>query len=392
MLKFRYCLPIGLIVIGGLLGSFTHAELPEHYGAKTHPYWGEEFPEYASVEEVQQAPDQWRDFVLQGEYVGTVDGQHAGLQLAALGNGQFQFILYPGGLPGDGWRVGTIRMFGTGVVEGDEIALTTERILSIDTVYPVQEAIKTTRYRFQIEPLKTEELSGPQCTLERTERGVIPLLSFKKIYRQSPTLGLASPKDAYVIFDGTNVDEFEEVPTGPTAPAGPPRVNRKRPDGVTLWAGSITKPKDKWWERPMTIHVEFLNTYRPYNREQARSNSGVFIAETYEVQILDSFGLESTKWDCGALYSSREVDVNVCYPPLVWQTFDIDLIPPKFQDGKKVAHSIWTMKFNGVVVHDRYEMVNKTPAYKEEIPEPRGTYFQPHENRVQFRNIWVQFH
>lgn len=394
MQVFRFCFSVGAIVVCWAVwdalsfpDAAVRAQLPEHYDAKTHPHWGEEFPEYASVEEIQKDPGQWRDFALQGEYVGTVDGQQAGLHLITLGNGQFQFVLYPGGLPGDGWRVGTIRMFGSGRAEGDEIVLTTERILSIDTVYPVQDTIETTRYRFHIEPLKDGELSGPQCALERSIRGVIPLLSFKKVYRQSPTLGLAPPKDAYVIFDGTHTNEFMTTP-----PEGPVRVNRKRLDGVTFWAGVTTKPEDQWWQRPMTFHVEFLNTYRPNSRGQARSNSGVFIGETYEIQILDSFGLESNLWDCGALYSSKAVDVNVCYPPLVWQTFDINLTPPKFQNGEKITNSFWTVKFNGVIVHDRYEMIQKTPAYKEEIPEPRGTYFQPHENRVQFRNVWVQFY
>lgn len=361
-------------------------ELPEHFDAKVHPHWGAEFPEYASVEEVRNSPDAWRDFALQGEYVGSRDGHQAGFHLIALGNGQFQFVLYPGGLPGDGWQVGSIRMFGSGVVEEDEIVLTTERILSIDTVYPVQETIKTTRYRFHIEPLKADELSGPSCVLERTERGVIPLLRLEKIYRQSATMGLAPPKDACVIFDGTNTDAFV------TTHEGPAKVNRKRPDGVTLWAGATTQAMDRWWERPLTLHVEFMNTYRPNSRGQARSNSGVFLAETYEIQILDSFGLESEMGDCGALYSSRIVDVNVCYPPLIWQTYDIEFTPPKFQDGKKTANSLWTVKFNDVTVHDNYEMINKTPADKEELPEPRGLYFQPHENRVQFRNIWIQFH
>lgn len=393
MKLLRSSFPIALIVAFGLFSGislFTNhalrAELPEHYDAEVNPYWGVEFPEYVSVEEIQNDPETWRDFALQGEYTGTVDGQQAGLHLIALGNGQFQFVLYPGGLPGDGWRVGTIRMFGSGTINGDVIALTTERILSADTVYPVQEIIKTTRYRFHIEPSTDDELSGPRCTLERTERGVIPLPHFEKSYRQSPTLGLVPPKDAYVIFDGTNTNEFV------TTQEGPARVNRKRPDGVTLWAGATTKSMDRWWERPMTLHVEFMNTYRPNCRGQARSNSGVFLAETYELQILDSFGLESELGDCGALYSSRVVDVNVCYPPLVWQTFDIDFTPPRFQDGKKTANSVWTVKFNGVVVHDRYEMVKKTPADKDEVPEPRGIFFQPHENRVQFRNIWIQFH
>ena len=381
---FRACAAVLALFVAVTVSSLR-AELPEHYDAPLHPCWGTEFPEYLSVDEIQKSPELWRDFAIQGEYTGTIDGQQAGLHLIAEGDGRFGFVLYPGGLPGDGWRVGTIRMFGKGHVEGEELVLLTERILSSDTVYPVQEIIKTTRYRFHIAPLEKEEYSGPKCTLELTQRGVVPLLKLEKVYRKSPTLGLAPPTGAAVIFDGTNIDQFDAT-SGDRA-----KVNRKRPDGVTLWAGATTKPVDRWWEKPMTFHVEFLNTYRPNCRGQARSNSGIFISETYELQILDSFGLESELGDCGALYSSKPVDVNVCFPPLVWQTFDVEFTPPKFEGDKKIANSVWTVKLNGIVIHDRYEMVKKTPADKEEIPEPRGIFFQPHENRVQFRNIWIQY-
>src|SRR5689334_18406378 len=39
------------------------------------------------------------DFKIQGEYAGT----HFGAQIIALGSGEFQAVLCPGGLPGDGW-------------------------------------------------------------------------------------------------------------------------------------------------------------------------------------------------------------------------------------------------------------------------------------------------
>ena len=345
--------------------------------------------EYSSVKDVFDINDPvvWRDFGLQGEYTATFDGQNAGLHLIALSDGKFNFILFTGGLPGDGWspdavdgwNSNSIRMFGTGDVKGDEILLTTERILSSSTVYPVQEVIKTTPYRFQIEPYREGMVGGPACTLERTSRGLIPLPKLEKVYRKSPTLGLENPKNAFVLFKDRDLSKFN----------ADARIYEQA-DGPAMVAGPVSKPFDQW--KPFTFHAEFMTTYRPTAEGQHRANSGIFFAETYELQILDSFGIEPDLGECGALYSSRKPDINVCYPPLVWQTFDVEFTPPKFENGKKVSNSVWTVKQNGVVIHENYEMVKKTPADKEEVEEPRSVYLQPgHINHVQFRNMWYEF-
>ena len=347
--------------------------------------------EYSSVKEVYEAGDPaiWRDFALQGEYVGTADGRNAGLHLVAYGDGKFDFVLYTGGLPGekdgwdpkagDGWNSNGIRMFGKGTIVNGRLVLTTERILSAGTVYPVQEVIKTTPYQFTIEDYREGMVGGPACTLERTSRGVIPLLKLEKVYRQSPTYGLEAPQNAFIFFRDRDLSNFNAD-----------AKIYEQADGPALVAGPVSKPFDQW--RPFTCHVEFMTTYRPTAEGQHRANSGVFFAETYELQILDSFGLEPDYGDCGAFYSSRIPDINICYPPLVWQTFDVEFTPPKFENGQKVSNSVWTVKQNGVIIHENFEMVKKTPSDKEEVKEPRGIYLQPgHINYVQFRNFWFNF-
>ena len=65
------------------------------------------------------------DFKLQGEYAGVVgdEGNQAGMQIIALGNGEFRGVGYRGGLPGDGWDRSEI-IPATGKRKGDTLTLT----------------------------------------------------------------------------------------------------------------------------------------------------------------------------------------------------------------------------------------------------------------------------
>jgi len=107
--------------------------------------------------------------------------------------------------------------------------------------------------------------------------------------------------------------------------------------------------------------------------------------------VLDSFGLELANNECGGFYQISAPSVNMCFPPLTWQTYDFDVTPPKYEDGKKVANARITVKQNGVAIHDNIELPNATPGRKAEANEPRGVYLQGHGNKVQYRNIWVKY-
>ncbi len=138
------------------------------------------------------------------------------------------------------------------------------------------------------------------------------------------------------------------------------------------------------------MHIEFLVPYMPSARGQGRGNSGVYLQSRYEVQILDSFGLEGAFNECGALYRQRAPDLNMAFPPLSWQTYDITFHAPVFDVcGNKCRFGRLTVLHNGVAVQNDIRIQTKTGAGQPEGPSVLPIKLQNHGNPVQFRNIWL---
>ena len=157
------------------------------------------------------------------------------------------------------------------------------------------------------------------------------IADLKKIERESPTLGQSPPEGAVVLFDGSTADNFE---------------NGKMTEDGLLLPGCTSKEKFGSGK----LHVEFRVPFMPEARDQGRGNSGVYLQGRYEVQVLDSFGLDESDTGGGAIYSLKAPDQNMCFPPGIWQTYDIDFTAAEYQDGKKVKDPIITVKQNGVAV------------------------------------------
>ena len=102
-----------------------------------------------------------------------------------------------------------------------------------------------------------------------------------------------------------------------------------------LIGGATTRRKFQ----DFTLHVEFMISYVPRTRTiWQRPNSGVYLQQRYEIQILDSFGIVMRKHDCGVLYAQVTPKINMCYPPLTWQTYDIDFMAARYDAaGKKTS-------------------------------------------------------
>ena len=286
------------------------------------------------------------DYAIQGEYRGEVEGGDAGGQIIALGDGKFDVVGYPGGLPGDG-------------CDGN----------------------KETRIRG-----KGETKDGVTSFIMETgskgsiKDGVITIMkdgakvgSLKRVVRESPTLGAKAPEGAVVLFDGK--DHGADLWKG----------GRMSKDGL-LMEGCTSKQTFSDFK----IHIEFRTPYKPKARGQGRGNSGFYAHGRYEVQVLDSFALEGHHNECGGIYSTKAPLVNMCFPPLTWQTYDVDFTAAKFKDGKKLANATMTVRHNGVLIHDKTVCDHATTASPmREGPEPGPVFFQNHGNPVRYRNIWV---
>lgn len=282
------------------------------------------------------------DFVVQGEYEGKIgDGSLLGAQVVALGDGKFDAILCAKGLPGAGWDKTKVPLKGE----------TREGITSL----------QGTNFSGMI---KDGVLSGKgdgDVTFE-----------LKKVMRQSPTLGAKPPEGAVVLFNGTSVDAW---------------ANGKLQEGNLLGVGTRTKAAFKDY----TLHVEFRTPFMPNARGQARGNSGMYLHDQYECQILDSFGLSGENNECGGIYKFAKPAVNMCLPPLSWQTYDVEFTMAQFDPaGKKIKPATATIRHNGVVIHDKYEFPGGNGGGGlDDESKPGPLFFQDHGNPVHFRNVWL---
>ena len=192
------------------------------------------------------------------------------------------------------------------------------------------------------------------------------------------------PSDAIVLFNGKDLSQWVMAGTD-QAPTW------KVKDGYcTPQDGSIDS---KQHFKDCQLHVEFWIPLMADAKGQARGNSGVFfMGFTYEVQVLDSYGLESQNNDCGAVYTVKPPMVNACRPPEKWQTYDIVFHAPKFdENGKKIANARVTVFQNGVLVQDNTEIPYPTPNHDGVEPKDAGPIeLQWHHNPVRFRNVWVR--
>jgi len=205
----------------------------------------------------------------------------------------------------------------------------------------------------------------------------------KKVVRLSPTLGAKPPEGAVVLFDGSSLDEWQAQNGG----ASPWKL---LPDDKAMevkGGGVISKKKFG----DCKLHLEFRTPFMPKARGQGRGNSGVYLQGRYEVQVLDSYGLSGESNECGGIYGCGKPVVNMCAPPLVWQTYDLTFTAPRFDaDGKKIKNATMTVVHNGVLVQDKTEVPNPTAANWGGDPKtPGGLHLQDHGNPAQYRNIWV---
>ena len=207
-------------------------------------------------------------------------------------------------------------------------------------------------------------------TRESGEPVVLP-----RIERTNPTLGAKPPKGAVVLFDGRSADQWQ---------------NGKVVDGYLQASDCMTKRQFTDY----SLHLEFRTPYMPFARGQKRGNSGVYHSGRWETQVLDSFGLESRDNHCGGIYSVSKPRLNMCLPPLAWQTYDVDFKAARFDArGSRIAWPKITVRLNGVLIHEDLELkkdFTTSAPLKAPLSHSEGPIFlQDHNDPVVYRNIWV---
>ena len=202
-----------------------------------------------------------------------------------------------------------------------------------------------------------------------------------------PGDGTAPPSDAIVLFDGSNLNEWEGM---------------KGKAQWTVEGGIMTvKPqtgaiKTKRAFGDVQLHIEWRAPSKIEGEGQGRGNSGIFFQEKYEVQVLDSYQNRTySNGQAGSIYKQHIPLVNACRPPGEWQTYDIIYQAPLFKsDGSLGRPARVTVIHNGVLIQNNVALKGPSlyigkPKY-EAHPEKLPLTLQDHNNPVSYRNIWIR--
>lgn len=215
------------------------------------------------------------------------------------------------------------------------------------------------------------KLQGKPVTFTRVETG--------------KTNTFPKPEKAQVLFDGSNLDAFEK------------NSWKILPDGVLQSSPRTGNLKTKAGHGDARLYLEFRQPLNPECVGQRRGNSGIILQGAYEVQVLDSFGLEPKSNDCGSIYSVAAPKVNMAAAPLEWQSYLIEFHAPRFDEsGKKTANARISVWHNGVKIQDNVEVPRLTgasadkPSPRPEPSKPEALVIQDHGNTLQYRNIWLE--
>lgn len=197
-----------------------------------------------------------------------------------------------------------------------------------------------------------------------------------------------APSDAIVLFDGRDTSAWEAEQGG--------RVPWTVVDGaMTIVPGSKgIRTREKFCD--IQLHVEWRTPVDTKGFEgQDRGNSGIFLQELYELQVLDSYQNPTyANGQAGSIYKQAMPLANASRPPGEWQTYDVIWKAPRFSPGGGlISPARITVLHNGVLVQNDTVVSGKTeyigaPSYAPHDCAP--LYLQEHASKVSYRNIWVR--
>jgi len=198
------------------------------------------------------------------------------------------------------------------------------------------------------------------------------------------------PSDAIILFDGSGFDAFENSDGKEIGWT----INKDGSTTVVPGAGDI-QTKEEFGD--VQLHVEWSAPDHKRGESQVRGNSGIFLQNRYEVQVLDSYNNPTyVNGQAASIYKQYPPLVNAMKSPEEWQTYDIIYHAPVFERGNKVKSATITVLHNGVLVQDNVEIEGTTEYIGWPKNTPHGNdviRIQDHNdgnNNVSYRNIWVR--
>ena len=219
-------------------------------------------------------------------------------------------------------------------------------------------------------------------------------------------VGAKPPKDAEVLFDGTRkmLDEKWTYWRGPGFASSLPIkwkiVDDPVDEGTVLqtddpaaaggrYGSADVVTKEKY--RDFRLHIEFLIP-------QARGNSGVYLQNRYEIQVLDG---DDSPHGMGAVINESESPYYAYSGLGKWNAYDIVFRAARFKDGKRTKPAMVTMYFNGIKVHKNFPINRVWGGPRSGIDggndggrgitdRPGGLKLQCEGHDVRYRNIWIK--
>jgi hypothetical protein len=222
----------------------------------------------------------------------------------------------------------------------------------------------------------------------------------KPVRRLSPRLGAKPPEGAIVLFDGAGFEQWEvhrsRVPVEEIVWQLCDDFMRVAPIDKETLAGHSLVSKQAFQD--IQLHLEFRLPLMADKTGQARANGGVALedANWYEIQILDSYGLEGRDNECGGIYKVAAPAINMCRPPLQWQTYDIEFHAPRYDEaGNRIRPGRISVNHNGKMIHTDVELPDSPQAERRRKADPASVrtgrmILHYHKNPIEYRNIWVR--
>ncbi len=196
-----------------------------------------------------------------------------------------------------------------------------------------------------------------------------------------------APSDAIILFDGKDLSKWSTL-SGADA-------KWEIKDGAITAVKSAGDIKTKQTFGDVQLHIEWRSPATVEGEGQGRGNSGIFLQERYELQVLDSYESQTySNGQAGSIYKQAIPLVNACRKPGEWQSYDVVYTAPRFSDnGRVITPAYITVLHNGVVIQNNYQITGPSeykglPVYQ---PHAKASIkLQDHGNPVSYRNIWVR--